>query len=233
MYGENECGVLNNIFFCSEMILTKFFNSQIYKTGILNLITFIDINRIHVCIDVEKILDLLDELKSCFIKNKLRPMGLEGPFFLNIEPPLVEGKRALALYNKNYISIYIILKMLIDDCSDDEYQNLDQQARILANNLANKLSLETQDVFDNNKKYLVMNSIKKFISNYKYEFIHERELKRNFSTGKNKKYVDEAIELLCNENFLVKFSKTFSNRPGRKSSNLYRIDKIVLALNKA
>lgn len=224
VHGESECGVLNNMFFCSDQILAKILRSNIFRTGILKFITFINIDRGNLSVDVESILYLVNEFKSCFDKNNGLIKELDEPNFLSLVGIFPKEKIYHPLYVKNCLNIYVILNILIADRAGDEYKNVNEQAVLLAEQLANKLSAETKAVFDRNQRDFVVGLVKKFIIKYKYEFIYERELRRNFSASSSKKYLHDVIELLCSENVLIKFSRTPLKRPGRKSSTLYRIN---------
>lgn len=228
---KKRYGRINCISFCTKETLIKFYRSKIFRSGIVKYLVPIlpDINQHNFSINrIEELLYIfksnitqIDECDKIFTKLCNEFNIKKSIFNRNFTGDLTTFT--------NYIRILFLLIVITQD--ENNYATLRgekdrdhyEKVMLTANYLSCILEMHKNHSTPNFKFERLRQSLKKFVSMFKYKYIYERELVRPFLSSYKKSQIAKAIEMLCNDGIITKGEEKIPLKVGRKSSPIYEI----------
>ncbi len=228
-------GRLNCISFCTSETLIKFSKSKIFRSGMLKHFITIQPDAYPYNFSTEALKGLLNH-----ITNNIHNIDNCNKFFekicedFNVNFSTSNNKTTGSpKWLLNYAKIiFILIIITIDEKNitlmhgekSRSYYRVINDSAIFLNKRLIEFSEKSMIDF---KFTILIRSMESFLSRYKHKFIYERELTRPFLGSHNKKYIHNAINMLCEKGRLIKGDGTTPLKIGRKSSQLYKIEEKI------
>lgn len=224
-------GRLNCISFCTKETLIKFYRSKAFRFGIMKHLIPILPDRNEYGFSKDRIEELLFIFKKNLVDvDKCDKIFTELCNEFNIKNSIFNRNFTGDLTTfTNYIRILFLLIVITQDEKNyailrgEKDRDHYEKVMLTANYLSCILEMHKNHSNPNFKFERLRQSLKKFVSMFKYKYIYEREMVRPFLSSYKKSQIAKAIEMLCNDGIITKGEGEIPLKVGRKSSPVFEI----------